>query len=164
MAPASSRSSQRRDASLSPTSSSPGRRKDRGVSPEVPEVRRTAWQRRRFRVANALGSYTTKEWVELVARFQGRCGYCGAGAPLHADHRTPLARGGTNFIENVIPACASCNQRKATLTEEQFRARLQREARIEESVVPGYLWSIGAEPQEQRPSEGLPLNFTSSAG
>jgi 5-methylcytosine-specific restriction endonuclease McrA len=43
------------------------------------------------------------------------------------DHRLPLARGGRHEIENVIPACKSCNSRKHTRTEEEFRAFLHRE-------------------------------------
>lgn len=103
-----------------------------------PEVRRTASQRRRFREANAAGSYTTKEWLALLDAFDRQCGYCGASGPLHADHRVPLARGGTNFIGNIIPACVTCNLRKAKLTDEEFLARLRRERRIEESVFIAY--------------------------
>ena len=44
-------------------------------------------------------------------------------------HRIPLARGGSNSIENIIPACSSCNRRKHMLTELEFRARLAAEKR-----------------------------------
>jgi 5-methylcytosine-specific restriction endonuclease McrA len=43
----------------------------------------------------------------------------------------PLARGGTNFIDNILPACRGCNARKHTMTEEEFRARLA----LEDSLV-----------------------------
>jgi 5-methylcytosine-specific restriction endonuclease McrA len=39
----------------------------------------------------------------------------------------PLARGGTNWIENILPACRVCNARKHLLTEDEFRARLAAE-------------------------------------
>ena len=39
----------------------------------------------------------------------------------------PLTRGGSNLIENLLPACRRCNRRKGTMTEEEFRAFLQRE-------------------------------------
>jgi 5-methylcytosine-specific restriction endonuclease McrA len=48
---------------------------------------------------------------------------------LEPDHRVPLARGGANSIENILPACPRCNQRKALLTEGEFRARLEQEKR-----------------------------------
>jgi len=43
---------------------------------------------------------------------------------IQTDHRIPLSRGGSNFIDNIVPACRPCNLRKHTLTEAQFRARL----------------------------------------
>lgn len=91
------------------------------------EIRRTIWQRRRARILGAEGSYTVTEWVELVASCGGRYSYCGAPGPLAVDHRVPIARGGTNRIDNLIPACKTCNSRKHLMTEEEFRARLARE-------------------------------------
>ena len=43
------------------------------------------------------------------------------------DHRTPLERGGTNEIANILPACVRCNLRKHLMTEDEFRARLAAE-------------------------------------
>jgi 5-methylcytosine-specific restriction endonuclease McrA len=40
-------------------------------------------------------------------------------------------RGGTNFIDNILPACRGCNARKHTMTEEEFRARLA----VEDALV-----------------------------
>jgi 5-methylcytosine-specific restriction endonuclease McrA len=94
-----------------------------------PAVRQTSWERRRGRLLNASGTYSTEEWLTLVANYGGRCGYCGLEASLEADHRIPLARGGSNSIENIIPACSSCNRRKHMLTEPEFRARLAAEKR-----------------------------------
>ena len=92
-----------------------------------PEVRRTTSVRYRARKLAALGSFTTKEWQALVAQYGGRCAYCGSDGPLQAEHRTPLSRGGTNFIWNILPACRSCNCRKAKATEREFRVRLLNE-------------------------------------
>lgn len=39
----------------------------------------------------------------------------------------PLARGGSNSIDNILPACGRCNRRKHLMTEEEFRARLAAE-------------------------------------
>ena len=76
---------------------------------------------------DAEGDLTAAEWTELVRRFGGVCGYSAAPGQLQADHRIPLCRGGTNFIENIIPACARCNQRKGSETETEFRERLAQE-------------------------------------
>jgi len=82
--------------------------------------------RRRDR-ASTTTPFTYQEWLALKEQFGGRCAYCDVIAPLQVDHRTPLARGGSNSIENILPACATCNQRKHTLTDEEFRARLAAE-------------------------------------
>ncbi len=106
------------------------------ASPNRRAVRRATDQRRRMRLSLNGPSFTAQEWLALVARNENRCAYCGAEGPLHADHRIPLVRGGSGLIDNILPACASCNLRKHTMTEEEFRARraAERDAR---SVQPG---------------------------
>lgn len=109
----------------------------RGVRhPERAVVRARAWSaahpdatsanqaRYRARKQTADGDYTGAEWAALLVRFEGCCGYCGERKPLTADHRTPLSRGGSHRIDNIIPACRNCNSRKRHLTESEFRARL----------------------------------------
>jgi 5-methylcytosine-specific restriction endonuclease McrA len=97
------------------------------ASPNRRAVRKAADARRRSRKLRSPGSYTYLEWLLLVSTFGGRCAYCANRAALHADHRIPLSRGGSNSIENIVPACSSCNLRKGTLTELEFRARLAAE-------------------------------------
>ena len=96
---------------------------------EHPEVRKASDSRRRSARLAGGPSYSVSEWLALVARYDGRCAYCGEPGPLQADHRVPLARGGTNSIENILPACGSCNTRKHVMTEDEFRARLAEERR-----------------------------------
>jgi 5-methylcytosine-specific restriction endonuclease McrA len=92
-----------------------------------PEVLRAKSNAYRARARAAEGQFTSAEWLALVARYRGKCAYCGEAGPLQVDHRTPLSRGGTNSIENVLPACRSCNGMKHRLTEDEFRARLAAE-------------------------------------
>jgi 5-methylcytosine-specific restriction endonuclease McrA len=40
------------------------------------------------------------------------CTYCPTGAFEHMDHVVPLSRGGAHAIDNLVPACARCNQSK----------------------------------------------------
>src|SRR2546423_1781968 len=63
-----------------------------------PEKRRAISQRRRAREMGAAGNYVVAEWLTLLAYYEDRCGYCGAGGPLQADHRLPLCRGGAHTI------------------------------------------------------------------
>ena len=101
-----------------------------------PEVRRVIWQLRRARLAGAGGKFTAKEWADLVLQYQGKCAYDGAAGPLQPDHRIPLALGGSNTIENILPACGRCNRRKHLMSEADFRAQLAREAQIREAPEP----------------------------
>jgi len=87
-----------------------------------PEIRKVVDAARRARKALAGGRFTAQEWRDLVAQWESRCAYCGIRAPLEADHRTPLARGGANSIANILPACGPCNRKKGNRTEEEFRA------------------------------------------
>ena len=92
---------------------------------EHPEVRKAKAQMRRAREAGAPGRFTTAEWRALVVRFDSKCAYCGAASRLEADHRVPISRGGSNSIDNILPACGPCNRKKRTLTEAAFRRLLK---------------------------------------
>jgi 5-methylcytosine-specific restriction endonuclease McrA len=83
----------------------------------------------------AEGIVTTAEWHRLLFEYLYACGYCGAWTTLTADHRTPLLRGGSNDITNLIPACRICNSRKGTMTESEYRELLSREGADRLSVA-----------------------------
>ena len=101
-----------------------------------PELRRQLAARRRARRLDAAGSFTVGEWLALVELWGGRCAYCGERAPLEIDHRVPLSRGGTNSIDNILPACGPCNRRKHAMSEQEFRERLaaEKKSRDQSSV------------------------------
>jgi|SRR6185503_10327642 len=71
--------------------------------------------------------FTFAEWEELLRHHAGHCAFCGSTERIEADHRIPLYRGGSNEINNILPACRRCNRRKHRKTEEEFRALLQAE-------------------------------------
>ena len=61
---------------------------------------------------------------DLYRRQQGRCLYCGGRQRMDLmdiDHRTPLARGGSNDRRNLQLLCRTCNLRKGTRTDREFR-------------------------------------------
>lgn len=64
--------------------------------------------------------HAVQEWLDKCALLGNVCIYCGEAKPLTVDHKIPLTRGGTNNIENIVPACASCNSRKGTKTAREF--------------------------------------------
>jgi hypothetical protein len=52
---------------------------------------------------------------EVLLRDDYTCQYCGRSAPevvLQVDHRTPVSLGGSDTVENLVTACAECNQGK----------------------------------------------------
>lgn len=71
------------------------------------------------------GTFTVEEWTALVVQYKGRCSYCEETRKLTIDHKLPLSRGGTNTIDNIIPACLPCNSSKRDKTEEEYRQWLQ---------------------------------------
>ena len=55
---------------------------------------------------------TVEQWTVLKAAW-GACAYCGAtGKPLQRDCVQALSRGGRYTLENIVPACGSCNASK----------------------------------------------------
>lgn len=62
-------------------------------------------------------------------KMSGRCAYCGdpiAFGAMQVDHVVPLRKGGEDTLDNMLPACRSCNHYKSTLTVEQFRVAVER--------------------------------------
>lgn len=74
-----------------------------------------------------------KQREELKQKYGGHCAYCGCelGDKWHADHLAPIYRGyedsceishrGKDEINNLMPACVSCNLSKSTFSLEMWR-------------------------------------------
>ncbi len=69
-----------------------------------------------YRKKKAEGSHSLKEYKEKLLKFGGLCAYCGIEKANTKDHVIPLSKGGTYFIDNIIPACVSCNSSKGNKT------------------------------------------------
>ena len=70
------------------------------------------------------------QWTALQAAWGG-CAYCGVtGRPLQRDCVLPISRGGRYTLDNVVPACGSCNASKgnAEVTGWLRRKRLDERA------------------------------------
>ena len=71
----------------------------------------------RRRLKDAEGSFTLGEWRLLKKQYGYTCPCCGKKEPeikLTKDHIIPLAKGGSNYIENIQPLCGKCNSEKHT--------------------------------------------------
>lgn len=66
------------------------------------------------RLKAAEGAFTPKEWQDLCAAYDNCCAYCARRIRLTRHHVVPLVKGGTNWIDNIAPACRSCNSRIGT--------------------------------------------------
>lgn len=69
---------------------------------------------RRARKLQAEGTHTAEDIQAQYTRQKGKCFYCGCkvGDTYDVDHIVPLSRGGTNWPENLVIACPSCNRSK----------------------------------------------------
>jgi 5-methylcytosine-specific restriction endonuclease McrA len=75
--------------------------------------RARAARKRRRRFLAADNDLTPAQWTAIRAAWGG-CAYCGElDAALQKDCVLPLSRGGRYTVENVVPACRSCNASKS---------------------------------------------------
>lgn len=102
---------------------------------------------RRARVAANGGKADPKLFPEMLEAQEHRCYYCAASlidehgkAAFHVDHYEPLHRGGSNDLENIVLACASCNKRKGKLWPTTFKLKIARERGPEGTIVVRRIW------------------------
>ena len=74
--------------------------------------RARAARRRKRRLDNVVNDLTDEQWAAIKQAWRG-CAYCGAtGTALQRDCVMAISRGGRYTVDNVVPACASCNASK----------------------------------------------------
>ena len=79
----------------------------------VSRTRTARYARRRKRRMDAVEHDLSAEQWQALQEAWGGCAYCGAaGTPLQRDCVLALSRGGRYTLDNVVPACISCNTSK----------------------------------------------------
>jgi len=69
-------------------------------------------RKRKRRMDRAEHDLSDEQWAALKEAWGG-CAYCGAkGRPLQKDCVLALSRGGRYTLDNIAPACRSCNASK----------------------------------------------------
>jgi 5-methylcytosine-specific restriction endonuclease McrA len=69
-------------------------------------------RKRKRRMDRVEHDLSDEQWQALQAAWGG-CAYCGAtDTPLQRDCVLALSRGGRYTLDNIAPACRSCNARK----------------------------------------------------
>lgn len=74
------------------------------------------------KAAKAIATHTDAQWYAKVRAAGDKCHYCKRSCMLvtHKDHVVPVSRGGSNSIDNVVPACVDCNTAKSSMTGDEF--------------------------------------------
>lgn len=81
-------------------------------------------------MARVVNDLTDEQWLAIQTAWAG-CAYCGAPEPaLQRDCVLPISRGGRYTLDNVVPACRSCNASKCNdeVTSWMRRKRLDERA------------------------------------
>ncbi len=69
-------------------------------------------RKRKRRLDRVEHDLSDDQWCALTTAWGG-CAYCGAhDRPLQRDCVLPISRGGRYTLDNVVPACGSCNASK----------------------------------------------------
>jgi len=103
----------------------------------VSRSRRARAARKRKRRLEAVDNdLTADQWAAIQTAWSG-CAYCGAtDTALQRDCVMAISRGGRYTIDNVVPACASCNTSKCN---EEVTTWLRRKRLDERAFLTRYL-------------------------
>lgn len=90
------------------------RRKSYAEDPSKPQANCAAYRARKKNAPRC--DFTAEQWKAMQEAYNHCCAYCGKRAKGHLtqDHITPLSRGGSHTLSNIVPACRSCNSKKGT--------------------------------------------------
>jgi len=76
--------------------------------------------------------YTEEELNDIYDKNDGYCWHCGKKLSFHnygnpgrkgaweVDHSVPISRGGTDYLQNLVPACIYCNRSKQDLRSREY--------------------------------------------
>jgi 5-methylcytosine-specific restriction endonuclease McrA len=80
---------------------------------ERPEYGKNAYAVRKLRKGAVKEPLPRGAWRAIQDSYSGLCAYCGKRPEkLTPDHIVPLSGGGAHAVDNLAPACGSCNARK----------------------------------------------------
>lgn len=86
-----------------------------------------AWIRdRRAKKASAPGRHTAADIEAIGSRQKWKCAWCGCKCEgsYHVDHIIPLAKGGTNWPDNLCISCPTCNLKKKAKLPHEFAQKM----------------------------------------
>lgn len=79
-----------------------------------PQKHATVARRRRARVRKLSGSHTAQDIFALLEKQKGKCAncFCEVGTKYDVDHIVPVAKSGSDGVDNLQILCVSCNRKK----------------------------------------------------
>ncbi len=120
----------------------------------VNRTRKATYARRRKRRMDGVEhDLSDAQWAALKAAWGG-CAYCGASdKPLQRDCVLPISRGGRYTLDNIAPACGSCNASKCNdeVTGWLRRKKLDERAFLERHLGIAALLVSGGVPTQATP-------------
>ncbi|HEX7806967.1 MAG TPA: HNH endonuclease signature motif containing protein [Cellulomonas sp.] len=121
-----------------------------------------AARKRKRRMDGVEHDLTDEQWAALRAAWGG-CAYCGAtDRPLQRDCVLPISRGGRYTLDNIAPACGSCNASKCNdeVTGWLRRKRLDERAfllrHVEISAALARRFAVEPDPGSASPEPSAP--------
>ncbi|WP_231643746.1 HNH endonuclease [Mycolicibacterium baixiangningiae] len=124
--------------------------------PHAVAVKRTrrarAARKRKLRMDRVVNDLTAAEWAALKDAWSG-CAYCGAtDGAMQRDCVMAISRGGRYTLDNVVPACASCNTSKCN---DEVTGWMRRKRLDERAFLTRYIEIRGAllQAREDAPAE-----------
>lgn len=64
---------------------------------------------RRVLERGLLRDFSSKDWINAIEYFDGKCAYCLREDVLTRDHFIPITKGGNHVKNNIVPVCKRCN-------------------------------------------------------
>jgi len=101
-----------------------------------------------LRHKNNTGAFKAQR-LRVLARDQYICQYCGTPGATHCDHVVAKVDGGGDEMDNLVAACARCNQLKGSKSVGVFLGRLSAPL-----VSPDLLSPVTTSPSLVGPFEG----------
>lgn len=97
--------------------------------------------------AGLVGTLTKEQWEQCVKVFNHHCCYCGEKVILQQDHFIPLTKSGEYTINNIVPACPSCNINKYNNDFFEWYPRQPFYSKFREKTILNYLHYQGQQQQ-----------------
>lgn len=86
-------------------------------------------------MSNRNYTYSERTAIDIVK--SNKCYYCNKelkeNDKITIDHKTPVSRGGSTKVENLVIACEKCNSEKADMTEQEYYLYKKKQKELQEN-------------------------------